>query len=136
GLVGTSFAVQPRPRQEKETRYASAGGPSVVANRPPPPGFAKGAGGIVCNRDLWHRSRLSCPLPAAVGSGRSKCRTRAKPELGQHDNDAALASGIFLLTRVTRIFQKSVFTETTPGRPGGTPRRAFCCADAMRPRAA
>ena len=42
----------------------------------------------------------------------------------------------FCLTRVTRIFQKSVFTETTPGRPGGRPRRVFCCADAARPRAA
>src|SRR5215469_3627903 len=43
---------------------------------------------------------------------------------------------IFRLTRVTRIFQKSIFTRTAPRRPGGTPRRAFCCADATRPRAA
>src|SRR5512132_11409 len=66
----------------------------------------------------------------------SKCRTRAKPELGQHYNETTLASHILCLTRVTRIFQKSVFTETTPGRPGGRPRRVFCCADATRPRAA
>src|SRR5205807_1484144 len=39
------------------------------------------------------------------------------------------------LTRVTRIFQKSVFTKTTPRRPGGTPRRAFCCTDAESARA-
>src|SRR5262249_21317624 len=65
-----------------------------------------------------------------------KCRARAKPELGQHDNDTTLASHIFRLTRVTRIFQKSVFTETTPGRPGGRPRRVFCCAGATRPRTA
>jgi Family of unknown function (DUF5681) len=36
----------------------------------------------------------------------------------------------FRLTRVTRIFQKKVFTETTPGSPGGMPHRAFCCATA------
>src|SRR2546425_9902940 len=46
-----------------------------------------------------------------------------------------LAPRIFLLTRVTRIFQKSVFTKTTPRRPGGTPRRAFCCTDAESARA-
>jgi hypothetical protein len=39
---------------------------------------------------------------------------------------------IFLLTRVTRIFQKNVFTEATPSRPGGMPRRAFCCAEVSR----
>src|SRR6516162_7798780 len=40
---------------------------------------------------------------------------------------------IFRLTRVTRIFQKSIFTRTAPRRPGGRPRRAFCCADADAP---
>src|SRR5262249_27202669 len=60
---------------------------------------------------------------------------RAKRELGQDDNDTALASHIFRLTRVTRIFQKSVFTKTTPGPPGGRPRRVFCCADASGARA-
>src|SRR5262249_3748688 len=39
---------------------------------------------------------------------------------------------IFLLTRVTRIFQKNVFTKATPSRPDGMPRRAFCCADVSR----
>src|ERR1700741_4922459 len=48
----------------------------------------------------------------------------------------ACRTHFFLLTRVTRIFQKSVFTKTTPERPGGRPRRVFCCADARRPRAA
>src|SRR5262249_40383 len=32
--------------------------------------------------------------------------------------------------RVTRIFQKSVFTKGAPTGPGGTPLRAFCCAHA------
>src|SRR5262249_13509174 len=41
------------------------------------------------------------------------------------------------LTRVTRIFQKSVLTETVPDARAGLPRRAFCCADAgLRPRGA
>jgi hypothetical protein len=43
---------------------------------------------------------------------------------------------IFLLTRVTRIFQKNVFTKSPPSRPGGMPRRAFCCADVSRGSAA
>jgi hypothetical protein len=38
------------------------------------------------------------------------------------------------LTRVTRIFQKSVFTEIGPEGPGGMPRRVFCCATAWRGR--
>jgi hypothetical protein len=38
------------------------------------------------------------------------------------------------LTRVTRIFQKSVFTEIAPEGPGGMPRRVFCCATAWRGR--
>jgi Family of unknown function (DUF5681) len=41
------------------------------------------------------------------------------------------------LTRVTRIFQKRVFTEIAPEARAGLPHRAFCCADAsLRPRAA
>src|SRR5260221_13504264 len=62
-------------------------------------------------------------------SGKTRVGTR-------HYNDTTLASHILCLTRVTRIFQKSVFTETTPRRPGGTPRRAFCWADRERRRAA
>src|SRR5262249_41729016 len=42
-----------------------------------------------------------------------------------------LAPLIFLLTRVTRIFQKNVFTKTTPAGPGGTPLGIFCCAGAV-----
>jgi hypothetical protein len=38
--------------------------------------------------------------------------------------DGLNGSSIFRLTRVTRIFQKKIFTETT----GGMPRRVFCCA--------
>jgi hypothetical protein len=38
------------------------------------------------------------------------------------------------LTRVTRIFQKSVFTEITPEGPGGMPRRVFCRVTAWRGR--
>jgi hypothetical protein len=34
------------------------------------------------------------------------------------------------LTRVTRIFQKSVFTENCAKSPGGVPRRVFRCAAA------
>jgi hypothetical protein len=34
------------------------------------------------------------------------------------------------LTRVTRIFQKSVFTEIAPEARAGLPRRVFCCAAA------
>src|SRR5260370_36227829 len=60
-------------------------------------------------------------------SGKTRVGTR-------HYNDTTLASHIFLLTRVTRIFQKSVFTETMPRRPGGTPRRAFCRAGGPCPR--
>jgi hypothetical protein len=41
------------------------------------------------------------------------------------------------LTRVTRIFQKRVFTEIAPEARAGLPHRAFCCADAsFGPRAA
>ena len=36
-----------------------------------------------------------------------------------------LASCIFSLTRVTRIFQKNVFTKTAPAGPGGTPLGIF-----------
>ena len=36
------------------------------------------------------------------------------------------------LTRVTRIFQKNVFTKATSAAPGWMPRRAFYCADASR----
>jgi hypothetical protein len=34
------------------------------------------------------------------------------------------------LTRVTRIFQKSVFIKTVPAGPGGAPFRAFRCTHA------
>src|SRR5262249_26391114 len=37
---------------------------------------------------------------------------------------------IFRLTRVTRIFQKSIFTEIAPEARAGLPRRVFCCAAA------
>src|SRR5207247_9362584 len=59
-------------------------------------------------------------------------RGRAEKSVLRHTKQA---DTIFLLTRVTRIFQKSVFTKTTPRRPGGTPRRAFCCTDAESARA-
>ena len=41
-----------------------------------------------------------------------------KSELEQHYNDTTLASYILCLTRVTRIFQKSVFTQNYAGMPG------------------
>jgi hypothetical protein len=41
-----------------------------------------------------------------------------------------LASHIFLLTRVTRIFEKSVLTKVAPTGPRGMLLRAFCRADA------
>jgi hypothetical protein len=37
---------------------------------------------------------------------------------------------IFRLTRVTRIFQKNVFTETTPGTRTACRAGFFCCATA------
>src|SRR6516225_9381217 len=37
-----------------------------------------------------------------------------------------LAGEIFSLTRVTRIFQKNVFSKTAPAGPGGTPLGIFC----------
>src|SRR5215470_1853328 len=40
---------------------------NTVADAPHPRGFATSVGGIVRNRDLRHRSRLSCPLPAVAG---------------------------------------------------------------------
>jgi hypothetical protein len=42
----------------------------------------------------------------------------------------------FRLTRVTRIFQKSVFTETTPNARTGCRARRFVARPRVRPRAA
>src|SRR5258708_31935608 len=95
------------PPPRGEGAVCNAGGSAAVADQPPQCRFAK--------------------RPLALG---------ARPVHSTAFRGAALAARIFLLTRVTRIFQKSVFTETTPRRPGGTPRRAFCCADTERPRAA
>ena len=48
-------------------------------------------------------------------TGRGWCARRINPP----------ASRIFWLTRVTRIFEKNVFTETAPAGPGGTPLGIF-----------
>src|SRR6516225_7949923 len=45
-------------------------------------------------------------------------------------------SSIFRLTRVTRIFQKNVFTETTPGARAACRAGFFVARPCLRPRAA
>src|SRR5262245_15920470 len=66
-------------------------------------------------------SRLSCPRKRASSNRRGGNRMSSSP----------LAPRIFPLTRVTRIFQKNVFTKTAPAGPGGTPLGIFCCAGAV-----
>src|SRR5215472_18316820 len=60
-------------------------------------------------------SRLSCPRKRASSNRRGGNRMWSSP----------LAPRIFPLTRVTRIFQKNVFTKTAPAGPGGTPIGIF-----------
>src|SRR5262249_62340400 len=47
----------------------------------------------------------------------------------------ALASQIFPLTRVTRIFQKRIFTKTAPNGPGGDAAAGFLLPHASAPHA-
>jgi hypothetical protein len=57
---------------------------------------------------------------------------RSAPQGARRAN--RLASRIFPLTRVTRIFQKNVFTKTTPAGSGGTPLGIFVMGAAWLPR--
>src|SRR6516162_4837659 len=73
---------------------------------------------------------------SAIGTICSALRREAKSaetaNLGYPDRHLRinpLARPIFVLTRVTRIFQKNVFTKTTPAGPAGAVA-GFCCAHA------
>src|SRR2546428_12521227 len=64
-------------------------------------------------------------------------RPLARPPspVGNARNSATQIALIILLTRVTRIFQKSVFTKSTPAARAGDRAGFFCCAHASRGRA-
>src|SRR5262249_55882214 len=93
--------------------------------------------GAVCNAGAWDavadQPHTSADLRKKAGP-RNRIVTRRRAQASVLIVPGKLTR-FFRLTRVTRIFQKSVFTETTPRRPGGRPRRVFCCADASRGRA-
>src|SRR5262249_12004193 len=76
--------------------------------------------------------RPTAPPPATSSSPSSAC---AEPALHRRPRRCSqvrkpLASHIFLLTRVTRIFEKSVLTKFAPTGLRGALLRAFCCAHA------
>jgi hypothetical protein len=65
-----------------------------------------------------HKNLLQGKMDARVKPAHDGSRTGAR-------RINPLASRIFPLTRVTRIFQKNVFTKSAPAGPGGTPLGAL-----------
>src|SRR5262249_15424669 len=89
---------------------------NTVADQPHQRGFAQRRRRLSATENVG--AVVACRALSQPQSDLSDCGP-LNAELGQNPswdyNDTTLASHILRLTRVTRIFQKSVFTETTPG---------------------
>src|SRR5262249_40737123 len=89
---------------------------------PPPPPLGGGGGG---GGERAHLNPVACPLPVPPPQAGEGTMWRQHEALPRREPDEPACAAYFPLTRVTRIFQKSVLTKIASAGTGGTALPAF-----------